>query len=520
MSDGVTAVEVDAHEPGSAALLRATDVRKSFGASEVLHGVTVTLEPGERHALVGENGAGKSTFVKIIAGLVEPDAGVVEVDGERVHPGVRAARDLGIRIVQQELSLVPTMSIAENAVLGEYPRRAGFVQRQKLRRRGEQLVELVGLKRPPSALVEKLPFAERQLVEIGRALLANARILLLDEPTSALSPAEVDRLLALLRDLSGTAVVYVTHRLGEVSAFCDRATVLRDGDVVGTHDLKTTSVDALVRQMVGREVDLLARRVPLTGSALGGVVLEGKHLAGPGVHDASIAVRAGEVCGIGGFVGAGRTELLRLLAGLARPTGGTIHVEQRPVRFRSRFDAVRRGIAYVPEDRHAEGLALALPCRDNAVAPSLRELAVLGLSEPRRADRWARAILRNSDVRPPDPALAARQLSGGNQQKLVVGRWTPLSPRVFLLDEPTRGVDVGARSEVHRVIDELARSGAAVVVVSSDLPELLTLADRIIVMREGTTVGELSYGQCTEESVIRLATGHVHADRGASAGAP
>jgi ABC-type sugar transport system ATPase subunit len=486
-------------------LLNAQQISKSFGATQVLTNVNLTLGSGERRALLGENGAGKSTLMKIIAGMVHPDSGDIEVHGAGVSGGVRAARAAGIRVVHQELSLVPTMSIAENALLGDTPGRLGVVDRKRLRERGQELVELVGLARDPSTRVERLPFAERQLVEIGRALLADAKILLLDEPTSALSPAEVVRLFALLAGLKGTGVIYVTHRLGEVYTLCESATVLRDGHLVDTYTLSDTSPDSIVKAMVGRQLDLLARRTPV--AAPGETVLEARDLGGPGVSSATFSVRAGEVCGIGGFVGSGRTELLRLLCGLARPTSGEVRLNGKHVRLRSTGAALRRGIAYVPEERHAEGIALPLSSGANAIAPSLRSLSKFGVINHRAAGRLAKRILHDNDVRPDDPKVPIRALSGGNQQKIVVGRWVPLAPKVFLLDEPSRGVDVAARSEVHRLIDSLAKAGAAVLVVSSDLPELITVADRIVVMREGHTVGELSRDECTEEGVIGLATG-------------
>ena len=341
-------------------------------------------------------------------------------------------------------------------------------------------------------------------------MIAEPRLLLLDEPTAVLTPSETDRLFALLdrlQDERGTGLVYISHRLAEIYRVCRTATVLRDGRQIVDVDLEGTTPEELIRHMVGREVDLLTSREPRPEQELGPVVLEARDLRGPAVHGVSLRVRAGEVVGVGGLVGAGRSELAALVFGMARRTGGELRIDDDPVARLSPAAAMRRGVALVPEDRHRLGLALSLTTGANAVAPSMRRLSPGGLLRRARARQLGAEILAGADVRPPDPNLTASSLSGGNQQKIVLGRWLPTSPRLLVLDEPTAGVDVEAKSTIHRRIDELAAQGVGVLLISSDLPELLTMADRLVIMREGVLTGGLERGEnWTEEEVIRLAT--------------
>jgi ABC-type sugar transport system ATPase subunit len=486
-------------------LVAVRGLRKSFGSVEVLHGIDVDIEPGERHAIVGENGAGKSTLMRVIAGALVADAGTVSVDGAPLAPGVQEARAAGIALVHQELSLVPDLSIAENVVLGRHPVRRGRIDRRAMYAHAEEALGLVGLQRDPRALVRDLSFGERQLVEIGAALRLRPRLLVLDEPTSALSPIEVRRLFDVLANYEDTTVLYVSHRIPEVYALCGRATVLRDGELVGTYDLPTTEAGELIAAMVGRQVDLLARREPLPADELGPVVLALDDVAGPRVDGVSLAVRAGEVLGIGGLVGAGRSDLLALVSGRARATSGEMRLGGEPYRPRSPYDAWRAGVGVIPEDRQ-DGLALELDVAMNAAAPSIRRLTPRGWLRPRRLGALAEEVVRDAQVTPPRVDLTTAALSGGNQQKLVLGKWLPERPRLLLLDEPTKGVDVEAKSEIHRRIDRLARDGVAVVLVSSDLPELLTLSDRILVMRDGRVTGALDPDSWSEAGVLGLAT--------------
>jgi len=496
--------------PDVAPLAVMTAVGKSYGPNRVLHDVSLTLAPRCRHAITGENGAGKSTLIKILSGGVSADEGTVFLGDVEVKGDSLVARAAGVAVVHQHLSLVPTLSVEENVVLGQTPTLAGFVSRRRMRARAREVLDLLGLKIDPRTIVSELSFAERQLIEIGKAVIVEPKLLLLDEPTAVLTPAETDRLFALLdrlQDERGTGLVYISHRLAEIYRVCRTATVLRDGHQIADVDLSTTGSDELIRHMVGREVDLLTSRTPVAEADLGPVVLETRDLRGPGVHGLSVSVRAGEVVGVGGLVGAGRSEFAALLFGMARRTGGEIRIEDVPRSRLSPAAAMRHGVALVPEDRHRLGLALSLSTGANAVAPSLRRLSPGGKLRRGRVRQLAAEVLQSADVRPPDPTATASSLSGGNQQKIVLGRWLPTTPRLLILDEPTAGVDIEAKSTIHRRIDELAREGVGILLISSDLPELLTMADRLVIMREGFLTGSLERGDgWTEEEVIRLAT--------------
>ena len=488
----------------------ASRLRKSFGTVEVLHGVDIAVRRGERHAIVGENGAGKSTLMRILCGVIPASDGAVFVEGQPLARGLAAARDAGIALVHQELSQVPDLSIAENVVLGSHPTRGGFLDRRAMKRRAHVALDLVGLDRDPAVLIRDLPFGERQLIEIGSALARDPRLLVLDEPTSALSPVEVNRLFSVLETLQDMTVLYVSHRLPEIYRLCEQATVLRDGTAIGTFSLADTTSDELVKAMVGRQIDLLHRRQPITAEQLGPVVIDLVDVHGPRVNGVSLTVRAGEVVGIGGLVGAGRTDTLNLLTGNARVTSGSIALQGKSFNPKSPYAAWRAGIGYVTEDRAGTGLATDLDVSANASAPSIRPLSARGWINRRKQRQLVDEVVSRSHVVPPRPELRAGALSGGNQQKLVLGKWLPTSPRLFVLDEPTKGVDVEAKSEIHRRIDALAHQGAAVLVVSSDLPELLTLSDRILVMRDGRVCGELSTDHWDEASVIAMATASSH----------
>jgi rhamnose transport system ATP-binding protein len=414
--------------------------------------------------------------------------------------------------VHQHLSLVPTMSVEENCSLSRLPTRAGFVDRKRVREAALAAMEKVHLSIDPRKMVDELSFAERQMLEIGRSLLVEPRVLILDEPTSALTPGETDRLFELLHRLNseeGTALLYVSHRIGEIYALTERATVLRDGEMVAQLELAAHPSHDLVTAMVGREIDLVTRRERVSTSETYAVrVLEVERLTGRGFFGVDLAVDQGEICAVAGLVGAGRTELVRHVFGLERPSTGCVRVDGTELRSGSVSAALKAGIGFVPEDRHLDGLALDLSSGENAIAPSLDRVYRGGILRSRKRRSLIEEVLVGGDVRPPDPARSAASLSGGNQQKIVIGKWLARDLRVLILDEPTAGVDVEAKNQIHRRIRELADEGLTVVLVSSDLPEVLTLADRIVVMREGRVVGEVTQrDDWTEERVIELATG-------------
>jgi rhamnose transport system ATP-binding protein len=499
--------------PAADPILELRDAAKSYGAVRALRDGTLALRPGEVRALVGENGAGKSTLVKLLAGVIRLDGGTMLVDGEPVDfHSPTAARDAGIAVIYQEPTLFPDLSVAENVVMGRHPRGAlGRIDRGAVRRQVQELLDRLGVKLAAERPVRGLSIADQQIVEIAKALSFDARVLIMDEPTAALSGPEVERLFGVVRALRerGAAVLFISHRLAEVFAICETVTVMRDGQVV--HDTRTAdiSADELVRRMVGRELGAL---FPKEQAGVGAEVLRVHRLTREGVFtDVSFAVRAGEIVALAGLVGAGRSEVARAIFGIDRPDAG--HVEVGGVRLpRGRPSAaMRAGIGFVPEDRRQQGLVMDLSVQRNVTMTRLRELARGGLlrasAERRLAREWAER-LQLKYHRLEDPVGF---LSGGNQQKVVLAKWLATEPSLLIVDEPTRGIDVGTKAEVHRLLSELAGRGVAILMVSSELPEVLGMADRVLVMHEGRLTGELSRAEADEERVMRAATGQVEA---------
>ncbi|GAA2319422.1 sugar ABC transporter ATP-binding protein [Nonomuraea roseoviolacea subsp. roseoviolacea] len=474
-------------------VLKMTGITKSFQGVRVLDGVDLEASAGEVHAVVGENGAGKSTLMKILAGAHAPDGGSVEIDGRTVvfgHP-VQAQR-AGVAIMHQELSLLPERTVAENVFLGREPVRRGLVDRAAMESATAELLDSVGEESfGPRDLVRRLPVARRQVVEIAKALSLNARIVVMDEPTAALAEHEAELLHTLVRRLAsrGIAILYVSHRLREILDLADRITVLKDGSRVTTADASTMDAPTLVRLMIGRELD--SYYPPRAAEPPGPVKLSVRGGGNARLRGIDLDLRAGEIVGLAGLQGSGRTELAKALFGAAPFTSG----EMTPCRPRSVREGIAAGIGLVTEDRKAEGLLLNQPVRDNALLVT-------------RATRMRRPgierLLERVGLGPLRPTQEVRLLSGGNQQKVVLARWVAAAPRVLLLDEPTRGVDVGAKAAIHELTRELARDGTAVLMISSELPELIGMSDRIVVLRDGRIAGALPAGS-TEESVMRLA---------------
>jgi ABC-type sugar transport system ATPase subunit len=483
------------------------DVRKSFGAVRALTGVTFSVVEGEAHALVGENGAGKSTLLKILAGILRPDAGSVHWRGEELHlASPREGLERGIGMVYQEMLAFPNLTVSANIFAGRELTRRGRLLEAEMHRRTRGLLDELHLTIPPGAVAESLPAAHRQLLQVARALAFDCSILVLDEPTTSLTDVETNHLFTVLQKIrrKGVTLLYVSHRMPEVFRVGDRITVLRDGGYVGTWTASETALEQIVRAMVGRELPPRADEAAAPRGAP--VVLEVRNLTRrPCFRDISLALRAREIVGLFGLVGSGRSELLETLFGMVPPQSGDLIVAGRPVRFASVHDAVRHGIALVPEERQRQGLFFNLSLRHNLVLPSRAARGgalVRGASERAEAEQllkeW-RILAPGIDV-PPD------SLSGGNQQKVVLAKWLATGPRVLLLDEPTKGVDVGAKFDIHEIIRRQASRGMGCLVVSSDLPEVLALAHRVLVMREGRLQGELAGAAATEESVMDLAT--------------
>ncbi len=500
------------------AVLEMRGIRKTFPGVVALDGVDLTLEAGDVHMLLGENGAGKSTLMKILSGAYCKDAGEIRLNGEPVEIGSpRHARDLGIRVIYQELNLVPHLSVAENIFLGELPTYArgpgffrpgfGLVDWSALNRQTTRLLTDLGMSLDPRAPVGRLGLAQRQMVEIAKALSGgDAKILVMDEPTSALTSREVDQLFALIDRLAarGVSIVYITHRMDEVFRIGKRITVMRDGRHVTTRTIDQVSVAELVRLMANRD---LSEHFPKVRVERGAELLRVDKLSAAGrLADISFSLHAGEVLGISGLLGAGRTELARVLAGADRFDQGRLLVDGTETRFRHPADAIARGIGLLPEDRKAQGLVPGLTVARNIALPHGRRLAPIGVLS-RRCEADMAAPIRDELRVKATATQEVRLLSGGNQQKVVLGKWLAGAGRVFIFDEPTRGVDIGAKVEIYHLMNRLTARGAGIIMISSELPELLGMSDRILVMHRGHIHAELSAAEATEERVLSAALG-------------
>jgi rhamnose transport system ATP-binding protein len=492
-------------------VLQLRGVSRRFAGVQALEDVDLDLAAGEVHALVGENGAGKSTLVKILAGVHRPDAGTIRLGGEEVDlDGPAAARDRGIAVIHQQPNLFPDLDVAENVFVGRLPRgRLGRIDWREARAATERLLARLGVVLRVTTPVRGLPVADQQLVEIVKALSIDARVLVMDEPTAALSGREVERLFASVRQLrlDGVAVLFVNHRLEEVFALCDRITVLRDGRRVITAPIADLTPAETIRHMVGRRVDSLYPKEPVDA---GEVALQVRGLTRSGVfRDIGFDVRRGEIVALAGLVGAGRTEVARALFGIDRADSGDVLVRGRRVEIASPAGAMRAGLAYVPEDRHHQGLVLGFSIAANISLPVLSRLTRAGgVIDAGRERSLARDYAERLQVRATGVEQPVADLSGGNQQKVVIAKWLATRPDVLILDEPTRGIDVGAKAEVHRIISRLAADGLAILLISSELPEVIGMADRVVVFHEGRVAATLPRADATEERIMAAATGH------------
>jgi len=497
------------------ARLQATGIDKRFPGVVALSGVSLTLAPGEVLAVIGENGAGKSTLMKIVAGIYQPDAGEVKLDGQPARfTGPADAAAAGVSLIHQELNLAENLTVADNFFLGREPTTGGVLRilnRWTTAARAAELLAKVGLSAERArARVEVLPPGEKQLVEVARALGLDVRVLIMDEPTSSLTQAETERLYQVIADLktAGVSVLYISHRLAEVKRCADRVVVLRDGRNAGELGRDEITHDNMVRLMVGRDLKQFYPKVHRTGTG-GAPAIAARNLlfrGGPQTP-VSFEVRAGEILGMAGLVGAGRTELSEAVFGVRPVTAGELLLEGRPLRVRSPADAIAAGVLLVPEDRRLHGLILPESVGFNLSLPNLDRLGSRFGIRPRAEAELHRTWIDRLRVKTPSAAQPAGLLSGGNQQKVVFGKWLAREPRVLILDEPTRGVDVGAKAEIYALIDELAGRGVAVWMITSDMEELLGMSDRVVVMHEGRVAGELAGAKLTEEALMRLATG-------------
>lgn len=495
--------------PQSAPLLEVREVTKRFPGVVALCEVSLTLGRGEVLAVVGENGAGKSTLMKILAGEQQADSGLILLDGKPVAiASVNEATALGVALIHQELNLADNLDVAGNVFLGREMHRLGIADRNRMAMQTRALLERLGLDCSPEATVSDLPIGKQQMVEIAKALSANARILIMDEPTSSLTETEAERLFAVIADLrtQGVSIIYISHRLREVTRIADRVVVLRDGSNAGELTGTDITHEKMVRLMVGRDISQFYGR---TSHRTSRPVLqvEGLRLQSMPGPPLSLSVCAGEVVGVAGLVGAGRTELARAIFGIDPVSAGIVRVGDGVLRGHSPFQAIRAGLALVPEDRKSQGLILEMAVRENVTLAGLRRWQRAGLIRTAIEIEFAKRMVRELGIRTPSIEQEAQYLSGGNQQKVVLAKWLVLQPKALVLDEPTRGVDVGAKEEIYRLIERLSASGVATLMISSEMQELIGVCDRVVVMHEGRIAGELQGAAVTEEAIMSLATG-------------
>lgn len=496
-------------------VLEARDITKSFGGIRALKGVSLQLFAGEVHALVGENGAGKSTLIKVLTGAIQPDSGEIWLHGKRLENTTPAlTRALGISVVYQEPALFPDLTVAENLALGKEIRRPWHTVAWKARSRSAtELLRRVGARIHPNRLAGELSMPEQQLVEIAKALDANTSVLILDEPTASLGEQDAENLFRIIDEVraAGTAVVYISHRFEELFRLAHRVTVLRDGNSIETRPMAGTTTEDLIRLMVGRDMDAT---FPPSHFSTGETALEVKEVSSAelGVKGVSLAVRRGEVLGLAGLVGSGRTQLAELVFGLAPVDKGEVLIHGKKAGIRSASDAVKAGIAYVPEDRRHHGVILGMSVATNTTLASLRQISRYGLLQFEAENATAREFAERLRIKTASTDAPVRSLSGGNQQKVALARWLMTRPKILILDEPTQGIDVGAKAEIYRLMRELASEGMAILMISSETTEVLGMSDRVAVMSGGKIAGILDRAEATPYAILALALGHTLAE--------
>jgi ABC-type sugar transport system ATPase subunit len=497
-------------EPTDGAFLRMENISKAFPGVQALKDVTFEVTRGEIHAMVGENGAGKSTLMKVLTGALHRDSGRIILRDQPVEINMPSdAQTLGISMIHQELSLIPYLTVGQNIYLGREPRAPlpGFVDWPALYTQAQQLLDRLNVAVDVRAGVHGLSIAQQQMVEVAKALSLNADLIAMDEPTSALTDRETEVLFAVMRSLKaqGVSLIFISHRLEEVFQIADRVTVLRDGQFIGAAPIAELDQDQVVRMMVGRD---LGNMYPKAEAQQQQVVLEAINLHdGRELHGVDLKLRRGEILGVAGLVGAGRTALAETLFGIRPAVAGEVRVEGRLCKPNSPGEAIRMGMGFVPEDRKLQGLFMNMAVRENIVLSAMDKVTGWGFVNFAKADRLAGEFVKKLDIRTPSLRQRVRNLSGGNQQKVIIARWLTLKPRVLILDEPTRGIDVGAKAEIHALMSQLAQEGVGVLMISSELPEVLGVSDRILVMHEGRVTGEFTRDQATQDGIMRAATG-------------
>jgi ribose transport system ATP-binding protein len=483
------------------------DISKSFPGVKALDHVNFDLKPGEVHALVGENGSGKSTLMKILSGVYTKDEGKIIVNGQEVEfQNPRAAQDMGICIIHQELNLCRHLSIAENIYLGREPYQGPFVNQRKQIEDTRKILKRLDVDLDPTTRVSELTVSKQQMVEIGKAISTNAKIIIMDEPTSALTIKEIDELFKIIHVLKqeGHGIIYISHRLDELASIADRVTVIRDGQHIITMDYKDTTQEKIIRYMVGRE---LKEKFPRIKTQAGEIIFEVKNLtAGKAVKNVSFQVREGEILGIAGLMGAGRTETVRAIFGADKKESGQLFLHGKEIHIHKPLEAIEAGVFCVPEDRKRDGLCISMPVYQNATLPNMEKVTVNGIVNTRKEIAIAEEMINELTIKTPTVSQTVKNLSGGNQQKVVVGKWLVKPAHVILFDEPTRGIDVGAKVDIYNLMNDLKKKGIGVAFVSSELPEILGMADRIVVMCEGRVTAELDASEASQELIMQYAT--------------
>lgn len=488
-------------------ILKVNHIVKKYPGVVALNDVSVDFKEGEIHALVGENGAGKSTLVKIISGAISPTDGEIEIGGEKVnHMTPQLARKKGIEIIYQEFNLVSSLSVAENLFLGNFIGNGITVNRKEMNRKAQEIFDEMRVPISPDEIVGNLTTAYMQLVEIAKAIIKDVKFLIMDEPTAPLTNAEVEILFSIIDRLKkkGVTIVYISHRLNEIFALADRVTVMRDGNWISTRSIEETNRDQMISEMVGREV---TETYPARNVVIGKPIIEVKHLYGNGVKDISFDVRAGEVVGLAGLVGAGRTETVRMIFGADKAEQGEIFLEGKKVKISSPQDAVENGIALVPEDRKLQGVVLGLPIKDNISLPTVKKMSKGVVIDNSLERKTVESQIKELRIKTPSSEQLVKNLSGGNQQKVVLAKWLASNAKVLIFDEPTRGIDVGAKQEIYHLINKLAEQGIAIIVVSSEMEEIMGMSDRIIVLCEGEITGQIERQEFQQDEIMKMASG-------------
>lgn len=489
--------------------IRMDHIHKAFGQNKVLEGVDIHIRGGEVHALMGENGAGKSTLMNILTGLHKKDHGTITIDGvEKTFDNPKQAEEFGIAFIHQELNIWPEMTVLDNLFINKEPITSfGLIQTQKMKAVAKKQFDRLAISIPLHKEAGKCSVGEQQMIEIAKALMTDAKVIIMDEPTAALTDREIEKLFDVIRSLkeSGVSIVYISHRMEEIFTICDTITVMRDGRTVDTTPIPETNFNDVVKKMVGRE---LTDRFPERNSNPGETILEVKGLTRKGVFEnVSFQVREGEIVGVSGLMGAGRTEIMRTIFGLDGKYEGDILVAGKNVTVKNPNQAVELGLGFITEDRKEEGLILDFSIKDNIVLPSLFSFTKNGMIKDKQEEEFVELLIKRLTIKTESAMTSAKNLSGGNQQKVVIAKWIGIGPKVLILDEPTRGVDVGAKREIYQLMNELTDRGVAIIMVSSELPEVLGMSDRVIVIHEGRVSGEVIGKEATQEKIMTLATG-------------